>query len=725
MRRAGLAVMVLIGLGCGAPARPARPSAPDEPALEEAAGLRLLAVPRPTPGRVWLSLWIDAGSRDASPPAVATVAAWAVAPADAEARALPDGVELARGCDAAALDACVRSLAEALGARAVGPERLSASLERLHHDRARADADPSRAADALALEALLGPGATPLARAEDDARIDADAVRSFLTDHFGPDRALLVAVGDVHPDAVRAAAERAFASLPAARRARATRGAPATDARVEVGDGDALSAVTTFASAREAVAAAHRLIARLDGAQADVFPLRGTTAVMVRGAALEPGVLVDRMREVHEETERDAALPTPEDPRALARWHGARWVAGRGETSGGLGLGALVAGGRADRLVDDPDAPLRERVRGTLTAALADGPAFDGPVGESSAAARLPNGARVAGERLAGTDNLAVSVLFDGGAREETAREHGTTALLAAAAARACDEGAARELGAPAGALGISITPRVGPTRFGLTVSGPRERWPEITYLAARCARPRELRPETIERARAEVATTPGLAALALALSPDAPGRIIAAPEGAVPAQRDELVRWRDRVAVGARARIGIAGDVPLREAVTRLARIVARYPEGRPPSSAAWSGPPADLVAGRAEHPGAWVVWAVPSTATAARDLGPLCARAAARMGASALRVAEQHHVVTDGWAIAAVRVDADEATLAELPERVPRLDAAAPTAPAAPSTPTARSLALASGERPEVAGGGAAWASARPRFVVLRPAR
>src|SRR5690606_34722399 len=103
-------------LACGAPAAPIdRPSA--DAIVDEAGGARIGFLPRATDRRLWLSPGIDAGARDADPPQLATVAAWAAAAAPIEARVLPDGIELARPCARRELEACVRSLADALRAR--------------------------------------------------------------------------------------------------------------------------------------------------------------------------------------------------------------------------------------------------------------------------------------------------------------------------------------------------------------------------------------------------------------------------------------------------------------------------------------------------------------------------------------------------------------------------------------------------------------------------------
>lgn len=728
---ASRALVLALAAGCGAGGPRAVTAEPvDGPAIEEAAGLALLAIPRPTPGRAWVSMWIDAGARDATPPQLAVVAAWAAAPPEVDARALPDGIELSRECPTDELEPCLASLARALGTREVGDAPLASALARASDARRRAAADEARLADALALDALLGRGADPLGVAEPEGEIDRPALEGFLADHFGPGRALLVAVGDVSSSTLRRAAERTFRDLPAARAARAARAAPGRAVSVRAGGTDVVSVATTFDSPRGAIAAAHRFVARVDRASADVFPVRGAIALVGRAPRADATELIDRITELHEEAVSEAVVPIPEDPRAHARWLGARWIAGAAAGGGGLGVGAVVDGGRADRLVDDPDAALELQARARILASLEPTPGSEEDADLAHARLALPNGVHIAGERLEGADHVAATVLFEGGASEESARTHGVTALLASASVHACRSRAARELGAPPEALGIVIAPRIGAERFGWTVTGPRERWPEVTYLAARCARSRALDAAAVDRARLDAVAPAERAALALALAPDAPGRIVPAPADGVAAGLDDVRRWRARVAVGARAHIGLVGDVPLAAATARLARIAARYPRGEAPPAERWGGPPGTLGTGRSgPRVGAWIVWAAPMTGRRARAVAGFCERAERTLSAGGrLRVVERHHVFSGGWGLAAVRVEALEADLARLPALVPPIPAAPAPAGSPPrgSTPTSRSLALARGEADtDGADGASELAAATPRFVVLRPAR
>jgi len=744
-------VVAALALGCGAPA--VTPQTPDDapPVLEEAAGVRLLALPRPTPGQVWLALWLDAGARDASPPQVATLAAWATADPEFEARTLADATEFSMVCSPQALRSCLARLASVLSTREVQGGRLAEAFERLRQARAATRADLGRSSDALALEALLGQPTDPLGGSADDEQVEESDLNAWLSGHFGTNRALVVAVGDVTSDQLSGAAREAFSDVPEASREREAPRTPATGAEVEVGNGAALSLATVFAEPGSAVQAGQHWVARMHGdANAAVFPLRGGTALLLRhgvspggSGALrdEAATMLDRLEEVREEEVREEQMlarggwaVAPEDPRALARWHGAQWAAGRGGDAGGLGFGAVVDGGRGDRLSGDPDRQLATRAQGLLREVLERTPDISGAMEEDRAELRLGNGARIRARRLAGTENLAVTVLFEGGGWEETARGHGLTALLAAVSVGACRRAAPSELGVHPDALGIHISTLIESERFGFSVSGPRARWPQVSYLAGRCARPERLDPSIVETARLSLSSpSRSEAALAVALSPGAPGRIASLPATPPVAGVDELTRWRDRLAVGARASVGIAGDAPLELVVRRLARLAGAYPAGASAASDTWEGPSATLLARPAERTGAWIVRSAEAESNSLAIVTAYTVALARRLSADPrLRVISEHRGVFGGRAVAAVLVHGDEATLAQLPDLVPDVPTpdALPDPPGPPTTPTAASISLARGTAEDLSANAslALWGrldEAPPTFVMLRPAR
>lgn len=706
-----LALLVLALAGCGARRPAPREGGGEAAVVDEAAGIRLMALERPTEGRVWLSLWVDAGARDAEAPAAAALAAW-VATADRpeiHARALADGIELSRECERERLDACLAELAAALSTRRVDEGALAAARRRLSALRRRTAGDAARTADALALAALLGGPADPLAG---EGSPGPDAVAAFLERHFGAGRALLVAVGDVERETLRARVERAFDAVPQASATRAERpDAPQRGVAVEVGDASVLSVATFRPSPADARALGHRLLARLAPdlagarASADVFPVRGGTVLLARvhartrggRAADAPGpaaaTLLSRLAELLDEAPAVAGPARPaERPAALARWLGARWVtrAARGSElseprTGGLGVGAVVDGGRADAVdLEDPDARTREDARrrlGETVAAAFAAPALEGRVTAEEVDASF-RGARIRARRVPGAAAVGVAALFEGGAAEEDASVHGATALLATVAARGCERVAAEELGARLDALGVEVEPVLGPRGWGLSVVGPKARWAALTYLAPRCAEIPHLSAREVElaraalRARAEDDALRG--AVAPLLSPGVPGRV--APAGSAAALGGlgvgELRRWRDGRVAARRARVAVVGDVPVEAAAERVARRVARWPEGAPPERAPWVAAEERLRAlardGELAAAIGWVAPAEVAAAPVARAFAAAVARSLAAEPGLSPRWSEGGAV--DGRAWAAVGVRADAEALDELPARAAR---------------------------------------------------
>ncbi|MEZ4339687.1 MAG: hypothetical protein R3B82_23940 [Sandaracinaceae bacterium] len=604
MRRAAL--LLALAAGCGAPATPTRTVRGTAPEVDETAGIHLLALPRSL-GRdthtVWLSLFVDAGARDAEVPGTAVAAAWVAASEGVEGRASADWIELSAECPAPELGGCVSRLAEALATRRVEPGRWGDALSRWREARRRAATSASRASDRLALGILLGPRADPLGAGEPDAA----AVESFLADHFGPRRALLVAVGEVDADRLRDAARASFADAPSAGTERADRDAPGSGIEVAVDDEPSTSVATLAESVPAAVALGRRWVARMGGgASVDVFPLREGTGLVLRSEQ-PPDRVVSRARELLEEPPGAGTSAPPGELARIARWEGARWAAGEHTTRGGLAVGVVVDGGRGDGLAaSEAEAQLREQTRLTVQRALED-PPIDG----TTTSLRVENGARIGGRRDETETRFVLSVRFDGGAVEETPRAHGTTGLLAHALTARCLERAPAELGAPPEMLGIVVETVVEPARFGWTIQGPADRWPEITYLGLRCAHARELTASLVERVR-HVLPDPDAetAALAAVIAPDAPGRIWPWPGALVPASADDLSRWARRVLGARRLQIHFRGPDPEGPIARRLARGAARLEPGAPPSPREWAGPPIALGSATGSPTGAWVVY-------------------------------------------------------------------------------------------------------------------
>jgi predicted Zn-dependent peptidase len=615
--RLALACCAVAALGCGARLREVVPAS-DEGVTGEANGVRIVALRRATEGRVWLSLWVDAGARDATPPQVATLAAWAAADAGGEeivARTLPDATELARPCTRDALASCLESLARATSARHVG----ELALDRLAAERQRASGD-RRLAEALALEALLGAPVDPFGSGTDDERASSEAVQRFLADHFGAGRLLLVAIGDVDFEALEAHVARAFEAVPSADSERGARSSPSSSARAEIGERSVLAVATLRPSLGDAAHIARRLVARvrrdLPDAQphAEVFPLRGGAAMVVRtdGEPDRARLLVDHLAELASEPAIEAADPLPSEDGApfLARWVGVRWAtAGETRVANAMAVSAVVAGGRGDADDADPDARPRGAAQTTLEAALSGSPApLEGSVDDAAADVRLAGGAHARLVHLEGASRASALVLFDGGSCEDPSAAHGATALLAAMAKSACEDLAPSELGQSMQALAIEIETILSATAWGLRLEAPPSRWRELAYLAARCpaaidaARLESARVEVIARAQTEPASA--RARVAASLAPSAPGCV--APDGTpsgISAISGAALARLTRSRVGARrARLAIAGDVPIAGVVQVLARGIARWPDGTEAAIVPWDAPAQRLVA--ADHP-------------------------------------------------------------------------------------------------------------------------
>lgn len=752
--------LVALLSACGAPAR-VSPMRMDT-IVDRAGGAELVVLPRATEGRMWLSLWIDAGSRDAEPPQVATVAAWIAAGEGVSTEVLPDGIELTLACEREALDGCLRSLAMAASARRPAASAVHDARRRLAGARTRAHADETRRADAIAMQALLGRSVDPLGDAEDDARVSEHAVGAFLEEHVGAGRLLLVAVGDVDPAELRERVEGAFGAVPEARAPRGVRSPPEARAvRAEVGERGLIAAATLRPSVHDALRQARAVVARVEadrseaGASADVFPLRGGAALIARSRA-DGAALLDHLTELASAPplEGDDPAPPAEGPRALARWIGARWVAEQeAPLSGGLGVGAIVAGGRGDRIDErDPDLATREQARRALEARLAERPLGEGTIDDERAELTL-RGARISARRLSGASQVSAVVLFEGGSADDPAATHGATALLAEVAGSGCELVALRELGETPAALGVRVEPILRPSEWGIAVEGPARRWREIAFLATRCASVPYLEPASIDRARESIVALverPREAARAIAahaIAPGAPGRI--APLGRTDALgrvgARELRRARASRVATSRARIAIAGDMPIEGAARVLARGASRWPEGSPREADPWADPSARLSAarhpeGRHEALVAWVIEAPEGASVASSAF----TRAAieALDGEPGLSARWSEAGASGGRAWALCSLDATPDALDRLPAHVARAistiswgDVAARAAHEAEegrawaeASPRGVATALASGApapqpREEVQRLLTSLAESAPYFVILRP--
>jgi predicted Zn-dependent peptidase len=615
---AALALLALVACGGGRQVVPHNPAVELDLVRRSGRGPSVAVLPRPSGQLVRLALWLDAGSRDAHPAQVATLAAWLAAEAagpNVRAHVEPEGSELALWCAREQVASCLAALRRGLGLRAPSPARFDAARVRLIASRRQADAgDPARGADRLALQALYGDaaaGLSPLGSARDDAAASGAQVRAFLADHYGPSRALLVAVGELEERVLLGQVVQAFAGMPAARTRRSVRPGPGIGGARAGVDGEAAITVALSASDLTAVhAAATALRARLarEGMPAFAGPahavrLRGHALALLRVRAGEPESAARAIAHELERLRREglpeaAPEPTSEAPSAIARRLGSRWAAhGAPSNASALsaGLGVQVAGGRADRLAQsDPDAATRERANDALATAWQQGRAQAAPDPDTSLdngtlSATLDNAARIELRAQPG-ERLAVAVRFGTGAAADPPALHGRAALLALAATTACAGLSREQLAARVHELGVELEPHVDADGWGLVLTAPAASWQPALELALDCALSPALERKSLSAGRlrlmARLGPTGGTGELrgevASLVAPATPGQL--APWGhpahqASVSLADVRELWRAS-RQGRGLVVGVAGPVPGEQALGWIARRLAALPE-------------------------------------------------------------------------------------------------------------------------------------------------
>ncbi len=515
--------------------------------------------PLPTQGTVELALYIDAGSRDAAPVQVATLAAHALAArlgADSgqppvRVQVTPDASAFVLTCPAEQLLACAAHLTALLRPTPLAASELTAAHVQLREARSGAHADATRSAEAAALRALLGAeanGLFPLGEAEHDVDASAALVQAFVDAHYGSQRALLLAEGDVDAHALDALGLE-LREAPAAPRQRESRQLPnGGGVAVEVAHESAASVALRARSLEHARAIVHLLRdpafltnAPLPPLDLAAFELRGGALVLLTlPTARLQGRPEDAARELAVLALRasDAAdvLPWRESPLtdetgdhaiewASRSWPGAgtvralgeRWAARQPDETreaaatfpqDALGLGVSVDGGRADALDEaDPDARVRRATEATLREALTRATRQARPW-EDEASLLEP---QFALPEVHGTDRVAppevlwapVDATLPNGALLRVALsptgENGVLVAFdggpgedgeplhgrAALAITALAQRCVRMLGAMDG---VSVATRVAADRVGLWFEDSGAGWARVVDVAARCA---------------------------------------------------------------------------------------------------------------------------------------------------------------------------------------------------------------------------------------------
>ncbi len=635
MRRAWtrLPVSVLLSLaalGCGARLeRPAGESTTPVEIVRENR-LSLAAISRPTPGAAHLSLWIDAGSRGVPVPQIATAAAWIAAARGGSrirARVTPDGTELALSCATERLRSCLDRLSAALSVRSVTSGDARQARSRLARARARAEAaDAGREADRLALGALLGPAADglfPLGEAANDRAVTPEALKSFYVRHYGPNRAFLVAAGDMETDRLRAPAADAFARAPAAIGVRNERVLRPESNRVaaRAGRENHLALVAAFDDLDTASAFARALASdprhdeqgRASLLSIRAFALRGGAFLLLRLRAAAPAAALrqaafDLLRLQQEGTDRGRGAVATDGLSEISRAAGEHWCSGSGAGEAGgvkmtMAAGALLRNERGHRAArKGGEQAALDRARDSLKQALTEAariarPRLRGKLGEQRASVRAPNGVPIEVRRRAAA-KLAVAVRVTGGAGSDPFALHGRTALLAEAASTACLGISADTLEARLREMNAALYPLVDPTSWGLVLVAPARAWSGALDLALGCALHPSLRGSDLTRARHKLGKKLdptgthawSLSRAARLISSGAPGLV--APRGTaetaanVPAA--ELRAVAKRSIRANRLSVAAVGDLPVRETALRIARRVGLLRPGDPPAASA-----------------------------------------------------------------------------------------------------------------------------------------
>ncbi len=629
-----VASIALLG-ACASGASPLHSKAP--PASVEhtvRAGARVVVLQRPTPGLCRLSLFIDAGSRDASPPQAATVAAWLAAEHAGgmlEALVYPDVTELSRSCAPAELERCIGELARALSLRAIGEAAFARAQTKLEETRRRAlAADPDRPVDELAVTALLGDAAGgffPLGRAADDAQLTAAAVQRLYRDHYGPRRALLVAAGEVDPERVRELASRALSQLPAAAAASAQRVLEAEDEPVLQTAIDERTLVgfalagTSESVLRAQVRALSERITSPDEmlVSGHVFGVRGGALGLVRIEGDPAATLARATRELvllsREQPPANAPGASGDDLASISRELGLRFgtradltedelgnddtTASRASLRFGAGLllaGAPGAGPRTREQLAKTDDVRRERAQAQFSRALATAePRTSGVVGESGSAVVTDNGARI-DVQFAHGSYVAIAVRIALGAEHDPPALLGRAALLASVTATACAGMGPERLRGELAQLGAALEPRTSAESYGLLLRAPRGNWRAALDFALRCARTPSRDPAhvaaaavSLQRQLAASADPPLRARVAAQIAPRAPGML--APWGD-PSRIGSLTAREvadafGAIELGARWSVAVVGPVPIGEVTSSIARRLADLPTGALPNAA------------------------------------------------------------------------------------------------------------------------------------------
>ncbi len=626
--RAGLLVWwlgscVWLSAACGA-SLPREIAVEPPPARGEIEALRpgsALALKRPTKGVALLSLWIDAGARDAQVAQLATAAAFYAADKVAgSARILAEGTELRLLCELARepLTSCATRLLKALALPAPSAPEMVKVRERIRAARALAARDDAQAAEQYALSALLGEGARPLYPLGDergDGSLEGAAVHNFLARFYTPDHALLVGLGEVEQrELQRALASSKRRGPPAAR----TRSALKTESglRVEIGESAQIALALPTGSLEQAASLCQRFREIHGDASARISLLHGLVlAHLTLPAGSEPYARMQSavfdLRRLFLEPTTQAPLPPPDTLEELARAVGERWIARGAAPQAGpaLGVGFVI---RRDERTPTSDEETLGKARARAESAIEAGTKNSagevrGELGAEGGRVESENGARIEILRRPGEAWFAAAVRFEGGSELDAPNGHGRAALLATLLSDGCGVAQGRSLDLSLASVGARLIPLVDAEGLGVALTAPRERAFQALDLLLRCALRPAFQARSLEDARAR--TLQALwnddalllqAALGQLLSPAAPGLVApwGTPAGISRVELTELKRQHALRALGPNLSVLLIGDVPPRESAAFVARRLSYLPAKEPPELSAQAGSGPEVVA-------------------------------------------------------------------------------------------------------------------------------
>ena len=646
-------------------------------------GTRVATLPRPTTRVVRVSLFIDAGSRDATPPTTAVLAGWLSAARGGEdpsaagsggpiqVAVYPDVTELSLPCTRDQLDRCLERLSRALTTRDPPESSVERARLRLRDDQRRSVArDPLQGADRLALEALLGEHGRnffPLGTPSDETVPTAEQVARFLREHYGPSRALLVAAGDVDPTQVRELVAQRFGHTAAGVLPRVARDLrPSDEPRLLVAF-DAENIVAIAIAGRDEVQLNNVVTSlRVALSQSEprieltghIFDTRGGAIALLRARCTDSDLALDRVtRELLRlKAEPPEAAPRnvlPDDLSGSARRFGLSF----GATSKlvlrdfqfGIGLfldAGQSAGPRGQKSEADTQRSRSEHARAVFERASELAlPSLKGAIDEYGAAVVADNGPHIDVQFAQGAD-VGIAVRVANGSQQDPPLMHGRAALLTVLTESACAGMSPALLHHQLEQLGAALEAHVDPESYGLLLRVPKQHWQRGLDLATRCMRApshdaSDLAEATLRlqnRLRAQRGALAYRARAAALITPRAPGELAAWGDpgqignitprdvDAAIAQQNNGVRWA----------VGIVGPVPVKQAAQRAARRLADLPSGAQPNRIASSTkpPPGQTLGPRATNAtgiSTVVVWS-----TTGKFEQPLGARLFARaMGA------------------------------------------------------------------------------------------